>query len=79
MAVLDEVIEPHLGHLAIDGLEVFLSDGYPLRFSRRTRGGSVEDGLTREEDVTLTILMAIHIRTEVLILVGVHILTITFI
>ena len=77
--VLDEIVEPHLGHLAVDVAEVLLGDRDPLRLRGGAGGGGVEDGLAREEDVGFAVFVAFHVGAEVLVVVHGHLLLIALV
>lgn len=68
-AVLYEVEEPDLRHLAVNGLQITLGDRDPFGLGGGSGGGGVKDRLAREEDVALAVLVSFHIRTEILVIV----------
>ena len=79
MPVLDEVVEPHLGHLAVDVAQVFLGDGDPFRLGGGAGGGGVEDGFAGEEDVALAVFVAFHVGAQGLVVVHGHLLLVAFV
>ena len=66
--VLDEEVHPEFGHRAVDLVQVHIRDGNPLRLARRARSRRIHHRLAREEDILFAVFMALHVRTEVLII-----------
>ena len=77
-AVLDEREKPHLGHLAIDIVEIFLRDRHPFGLFGGSRSGGVHQWFAGEQNVLATVLMLFHIRTKVLIIIELHIFLIAY-
>ena len=63
-AVLDKVPCPDVRHFAINRLEVLVCHRHPLWFAGGAGGGSVHIRLTGEEDIGLTVLVALDVRAE---------------
>ena len=78
-AVHDVVIEPHLGHLAIDRLEIDVGDGNPFRLLGSTRCSGIHHWLTGHQHIGLTVLVSVNVRTVILIVAGGNLFRITFV